>query len=113
MDFQTVKKMTAEKLREELAKYPDMTGLSAMKKDELVKHMCDKLGIKRVVHAVPQLDKTPIKQAIRALKKERAAALAAHDHAKLADLRHKIHANKHKLRRAIKQADAAAARAKT
>jgi len=112
LDYQTVRKMTADKLREELAQYPDLTGLTAMKKDELVKHMCDKLGIQRVVHGTVQVNKTPIKQAIRALKKERAEALASHDHARLAELRHKIHANKHKLRRAVKQADRAAAHAK-
>lgn len=112
MDFQTVRKMTAEKLRDELAKYPDMIGLTAMKKDELVKHMCDKLGVKRVVHGTLQVDKAPIKLAIRALKKEREAALAAHDRTKLSELRRQIHANKHKLRRAVKQADRAAARAK-
>jgi hypothetical protein len=104
--------MTAEKLREELAKDPELTGLSAMKKDQLVALMCEKLGIQRIVHGIATIDKTALKQAIRALKKERAAALESHDRAKLAELRHQIHANKHKLRRAVKLADQAAAHAK-
>lgn len=109
MDWHAVSKMTATQLREELAKDSSITGLSAMKKDKLVEMMCQKLGIERRVHGEVAVDKTAIKKQIRALKKQRNAALEVHDKAKLAELRHQIHKQRHLLRRAVKQADIAAA----
>ena len=110
MDFHAVRKMTAEKLREELAKYPDLTGLTAKKKDELVDLYCAKLGIQKIVHGAATIDKTALKQAIRSLKKQRDAAMVAKDTAVLAEIHHQIHAERHKLRRAVKMADRAAAK---
>ena len=110
MDYQAVRKMTAVQLRERLA--PDIAGVSAMKKDQLVDLLCKKLGIVPHAHATAAIDKTKIKQQIRGLKKERDTAMAGHDHAKLAELRHKIHKQRHLLRRAVKEADIAAAHGK-
>ena len=108
MDYRTISKMTAAHLREELAKYPDITGVSAMKKDKLVDLLCAKLGVDKHAHGDVQIDKTSIKQAIRALKKERDAALESKDSKKLAEVRHAIHKQRHLLRRAVKQAEMAA-----
>ena len=110
MDLKTIQKMTADKLREELARYPDLTGLTALKKDKLVDLLCQKLGIDQHAHAKAAIDKTAIKQAIRALKKERDAASLAKDKVRATELRHKIHHEKHRLRRAIQVADQAAAK---
>jgi hypothetical protein len=99
-------------LREELAKHPDVTGVSAIKKERLVELLCQKLGIDTHVHAQAAVDKTGIKKQIRALKQQRAAALEAHDLAKLAEIRHKIHKQRHLLRRAVKEAELAAVRGK-
>lgn len=114
MDYHEIQKMTAVKLREVIGeKYPDMSGLSAKKKDELVEILADKLGIDRHAHAAVGIDKTSIKQRIRALKKERDEALAARDSGRATEIRHAIHKQKHILRRAVKQADLAAARGKS
>ena len=109
MDYNTVRKMTAVQLRERLAQYPDITGVSAMKKEQLVPLLCRQLGIDMHVHATAAINKTEIKQKIRVLKKERDAAAKAHDLAKLAEIRHRIHKQRHHLRRAVKEADIAAA----
>jgi hypothetical protein len=109
VDLKAIQKMTADKLREELtAKFPDVTGVSALKKDKLVALLCEKLGIDMHAHAAAAIDKTAIKQGIRALKKERDAATAAKDLERATALRHKIHKEKHRLRRAIQLADIAA-----
>src|SRR5262245_28953999 len=79
VDYKTVANMTAKQLREQLANYPDVSGVTAMKKDRLVVVLCDKLGIDRHAHAAAGIDKTAIKKQIRSLKKERDAALASKD----------------------------------
>lgn len=113
MDYKTISKMTAVQLREQLAaQYPDVTGVSAMKKDKLVEVLCSKLGIDRHSHAAASIDKTAIKQAIRQLKKDRDAAMGSKDGKKMAEIHHAIHKQRHMLRRAVKVADAAAARGK-
>ena len=112
MDYNAIRKMTAVQLREQLAKFPDVTGVSAMKKDALVELLSKRLGVTAHTHAEATVNKTAIKQQIRAFKKERDTAMLAHDKAKLAELRHRIHRQKHLLRRAIKEADMAAARGK-
>lgn len=113
MDYKTISKLTADKLREQLAaEYPDVTGVSAMKKDKLVEILCTKLGIDRHAHAAAGIDKTAIKQSIRQLKKERDAAFGSKDSKKLTEIHHAIHKQRHLLRRAVKEADAAAARGK-
>jgi hypothetical protein len=112
LDYKAIRKMTAVQLREQLAKFPDVSGVSAMKKDALVELLSKKLGVSAHTHAEAQVNKTAVKQQIRALKKERDAAVLVHDKAKLAELRHRIHKQKHILRRAIKEADFAASRGK-
>lgn len=112
MDYNAIRKMTAVQLREQLAKFPDVTGVSAIKKNALVELLSKKLGVSAHTHAEAQVNKTAVKQQIRALKKERDAAMLAHDMAKLAELRHRIHKQKHLLRRAVKTADIAAAHGK-
>lgn len=113
MDYKTLSKMTATQLREQLAEYPDVSGVTAMKKDKLVETLCAKLGIDRHAHGTTAIDKPSIKKRIRALKKERDAAIAAKDLKKAHEVRHAIHKEKHRLRRAVKQADIAAAHGKS
>jgi cell division protein FtsX len=108
VDYKSIAKMTAVQLREQLAKYPDVTGVSAMKKEKLVDLLAAKLGIDKHAHGVVAVDKTSIKQAIRALKKQRDEAMTAKDAKKLTAIHHAIHKQKHLLRRAVKEADVAA-----
>ena len=78
---------------------PDaLPGYTQMNKERLLPALCAVLGIDaRVHHEVVGLDKLPIKAELRRLKAERNAALAAHDHAKLHDIRRHIHHLKHRL----------------
>ena len=110
MDYQAIKKMTAVKLREEIAsRFPEEKGVSGMKKEQLVDLLASKLGVEKHVHADVAIDKTSVKQRIRALKKERDAALATKDKEKLHAIQHAIHKQKHILRRAVREAEIAAA----
>lgn len=108
MDYKSISKMTAAHLREQLAKYPDVAGVTAMKKEKLVDLLCAKLGVAKHTHAEVALDKTSIKKQIRTLKKERDAAMEASDAKKLAAIHHAIHKQKHALRRAVELAVIAA-----
>ena len=114
MDYKEIQKMTAVKLRELITeKFPDVKGVSAMKKEQLVGLLADKLGIDRHAHAELAINKTEIKQKIHALKKQRDAALTADDGARLREIRHAIHKQKHILRRAVREAEIAAAHARS
>ena len=113
MDYKSIAKMTAVQLREQLAKYPDVTGVTAMKKDKLVDLLAAKLGVEKHAHGEVAVDKTSIKKAIRALKKQRVEAMVAKDAKQLAAIHHAIHKQKHLLRRAVKTAEVAAAHAKS
>ncbi len=113
MKYHDIQKMTAVKLRETIAeKSPDITGLSAKKKEELVDILAKLLGVERHEHAELGFDKTAVKQNIRALKKERDAALEARDKERLTEIRHAIHKQRHLLRRAVREAELATARGK-
>ena len=77
-------------------------GHSTMHKDKLLPAMCIALGIEtHAHHEVKGINKTKVKMEIRALKKERAAALESKDGAKLHDVREKIHRLKRELRKHI------------
>ena len=113
MDYNEIKKMTAVKLREVIAaKFPDEKGLVGLKKEQLVDLLASKLGIDKHAHGAVGIDKTAIKQKIRALKKQRAELEASGNAAKLREIRHAIHKQKHILRRAVREADIAASHGK-
>ena len=114
MNYHDIQKMTATKLRETIAeKDPAITGLSAKKKEELVETLAGILGVEKHVHGELAIDKTAIKQKIRALKKERDAAREARERDKLRDVQHAIHKQKHILRRAVREAEIAALHGKS
>ena len=82
-------------------KHDELQGFSTMHKEQLVPALCHALGIEdHAHHEVLGLNKTKIKQQIRALKKERDAALEAKDKQKLRNVRRDIHHLKLKLRKA-------------
>lgn len=81
---------------------PDLKGIATLHKDKLLPILCRALGIDaHVHHQVVGIDKTTIKQEIRALKRERDAALLAKDLGKVRELREKVHHLKHQLRKSI------------
>jgi hypothetical protein len=104
MDYHELEKTTVGKLREMAKEHPDLKGVTAMPKRELVDLLADKLGIEKPHKVVVGLDKFAIKQEIRALKKLRDEALGQHDRAKVHHVRRKIHQLRHKLRRAVRVA---------
>ena len=113
MDYNEIKKMTVVKLREVIAERdPSVQGLVGMKKEQLVDLLASKLGIEKHKHAAVAIDKTAVKQKIRALKKQREELAKAGDKHKLAEIRHAIHKQKHILRRAVREAAIAAAHGK-
>lgn len=74
-------------------------GYSTMHKEELLSALCEALGVEaHEHHEVVGLDKGRIKARIRALKKERDAAIEAHDSEQLKAVRRKIHRLKRKIR---------------
>ncbi|MGH7496013.1 MAG: hypothetical protein ACREOO_26975 [bacterium] len=102
--FKDLKHKTLAELQE-IAKgleHEAVKGYTQMNKDHLLKSLCTALGIPmHEHHEVKGLDKTGIKVKIRALKKERDQALAAHDSKQLKAVRMQIKGLKKTLRKAM------------
>ena len=100
-----LEKLTAPKLRElALEKYPNITGVSGMKKEELVEAILAeevKLGLRpkeERQQATASMGLIQLKAAIRALKKTRDAALLGKDREGLATVRLQVKRMKRRLR---------------
>lgn len=93
---------TIEELREIAKDAPDqdaVQGYSQMNKQHLLPALCKALGIDtKDHHDVVGIDKLAIKAKMRALKKQRAAAIEAHDHDALKSIRR----HRHSLNRQIR-----------
>jgi len=77
----------------------ELKGHNTMHKEKLLPLLCHALGVEaHVHHEIKGVNKTKVKQEIRALKVERTAALETHDPAKLHEVREKIHHLKRLLR---------------
>ncbi len=101
MDWSELQKMRVADLRDMMKEQlPDVTGVTAMKKEQLVEQLAHKLGIERPHKRVVGVDKTTIRAKIKDLKVKRQAALEAHDSVELKKHRRAIHALKRRLRRA-------------
>jgi DNA-binding IclR family transcriptional regulator len=92
--YHELKDKTIAELRE-IAKgveHDAVQGYSQMNKDHLLPALCKALGIDtHEHHQVAGIDKPGIKARIRELKKQRVAALEAHDHDTLKSVRRQIH----------------------
>lgn len=101
--YEELKKMTVAQLREMASEmeHEALQGYSQLKKEQLIEAMCTALNIeKRVKHEVVGLDKREIKSRIKNLKKKRNAAIEAHNHAEIKDVRRRIHRLKRKIHKA-------------
>ncbi len=100
MDWHELEKMKVTDLREMAKEKLELVGTSGLNKDELVATLAKSMGIEKP-HKVARggVDKTRIKQEIRALKLKRSEALLSHDHDVLHTTRHEIHKLKRKLRK--------------
>jgi hypothetical protein len=102
-----LEKLTTPKLRElAIAKFPSITGVSGMKKDELVEAIIDdevRQGLRpkedRQKPPTAAMGSAQLKRAIRALKGTRTAALEAKDRAGLRATRLRIRRMKRRLRK--------------
>lgn len=98
MEEKELEKMTATELRELVLKqHPDITGVHAMKKEELVAAIQKARGEvlketkkKKKVAAKGPIDKKELKKEIRLLKTEKAKLLQGKDKKALAKVRKKI-----------------------
>ncbi len=116
MDKDALKKLTVADLKEQAKKIPDVKGLSSMKKDELIELILKHEGAGETAQSAAQsstqssqtktktktkgpLDKSGIKQLIRALKQEKKDAISQQDHAKARQCNRQIHDYKRRLRK--------------
>ena len=107
MEENDLEKMTATELRDlALKKYPDITGVHAMKKEDLIKAIHQARGDviketkKKKAAGKVKIDKTEMKKQIRLLKNEKAKLLQGNDKKALSLVRKKIK----KLKRLTKKA---------
>jgi len=101
MDYHDLQKTRVIDLREMMKEHlPEVTGVTGLKKEELVDQLAAKLGIEKPhKHVAAGLGKRAIKAEIRELKLKRQAALEAGDYGELKMCRRKIHRRKRRLRR--------------
>ncbi|MEW5977277.1 MAG: Rho termination factor N-terminal domain-containing protein [Acidobacteriota bacterium] len=101
--FDELKKKTVAELRE-IAKgieHDAVQGYTQLHKDDLVKAICTALNLEmHLHHNVVGINKSDIKSKIRELKKQREAALTAHDHPQLKSVRREIHHLKRQIKKA-------------
>jgi hypothetical protein len=100
--YEELKHKTVAELRD-LAKgieHDAVQGYTQMNKDHLLTALSKALGIQHEHHEVVGVDKSGIKAKIRELKTQRAAAIAAHDHAQLKVVRRTIHRLKRRIHKA-------------
>ena len=101
--FEELKHKTVAQLREIAAglDHPAVKGFTQLHKEQLLPGLCKALGIDlHVHHHVEGINKAELKAKINELKKERDAALAAHDKQRLKAARRKMHSLKVKIHRA-------------
>ena len=105
MDYHDLEKMTVIQLREEAKKFPDLKGVTAMKKDQLVRALVEHMGItvpeKKKKAARAPIDKAGLKKRIFDLQAAKAAARAERDRKRIHILRRRIHAAKRRLRKMV------------
>ena len=102
MEWKDLEKMTVVKLREEALKLPQIEGVHAKNKTQLMDELARALGIEKphlhfsekIVHT-----KADLKHRLHELKAERDRLLPMHDHNKLHQVRREMHALKHAIRK--------------
>jgi hypothetical protein len=99
--YYQLSKMTVAQLREiaQGVESEELKGFSTMHKEKLLPLLCKALHIEVPHHHVEGIDKTGIKQQIRALKAKRDAAIQRKETAELQTIRRQIHNLKRELRK--------------
>lgn len=104
-EYEQLKGMTVAELREVAAgiQHEAVQGYTQLNKEHLLVAVCKALNITTHVHHKTKaagVNKADVKSQMKALKKERDTALAAHDHAQLKAVRRQMHELRRKLRQA-------------
>jgi len=104
--YHELKEKTIQELRD-IAKGVEnqdaVQGYSQLNKDHLLPALCKALGIPiHEHHDAIGINKQAMKAKMRELKKDRQAALEAHDAAKLKSIRRHIHHFNHRIRAAVR-----------
>ena len=107
--YEELREKTVAELREIAAgiKHEAVQGYTQLNKEHLLAAMCKALNIDMHAHHKAKaagIDKGRVKSQLKELKKKRNAALEAHDHKQLKDVRHQMH----ELRRSLRKAAGAA-----
>jgi hypothetical protein len=110
MDAKELLRMNTPKLREEALKIPDAVGVTAMKKEDLIKLLAKAHGIV-LEQKSTSAEKTEIKKRIRALKAKRDEALGRKAYQEVAQIRRGIRTLKRRTRELARTAKAQAAAA--
>jgi hypothetical protein len=90
MDLQTLERLTVVKLREEALKIPELSGVRAMSKEELIRAIAGVLGIDLRERRKGGAGKGAIKKLIRELKPKIAEAIQQENHSELKALRRQV-----------------------
>jgi hypothetical protein len=101
--YEELKHKTVAQLREIAAEinHDALKGYTQLNKEHLLVALCKALGLTaHEHHIVVGQNKAAVKAQIKELKKERDAAIGAHNHAQLKTVRRKIHDLKVKMHRA-------------
>ena len=101
--YEELKHKTVAQLREIAAgiEHDAVKGHTQLNKEHLITAICKALNIDTFIHHhATGIDTSAVKSKIKELKKQRNAALAAHDHEQLKAVRREIHSLKVKLHRA-------------
>ncbi len=106
MDFAELKKKTVAELKEMAGEHAEITGVTSMKKDQLLDALSEKLGIEKTAEKPKTGKKKPkgkgaIKKQIQQLKAQRAKALEEKDGDALKKVRRQLHRQKVILRRTV------------
>lgn len=107
--YDELKGKTVAELREIAAgiEHEAVRGYTQLNKEHLLAALAKALNLDtHARHKIKGIDKTGIKSQMKALRKERDAALEAHDHVQLKKVRRQLHA----LRRSLRKAAAPAAK---
>ena len=100
--YHELREKTIQELREiakSVERHDAVQGYSQMNKEHLLPALCKALGIAtHEHHDVTGIDKPAIKARMRDLKKQRDAALGAHDHDMLKSVRRQIHSLNRQIR---------------
>ena len=104
MEARDLYRMNVTKLREEAMKIPDVQGVTAMKKEELIKLLAKTHGIVLEARRSGGEGVMASKKRIRALKAERDEALARKDRKAVAQIRQGIRTLKRRTRHLAERA---------